>query len=223
MTFDTASHEVGHADADASPAPARSRRRRSIALVLGAPLLVVLLAWVALQLFRPHIYAGTIMQAPTAAPSMEGLSWSDGTPVDLAEFDGDVVVVFFGYTYCPDVCPTTMSQVDRALDRVGGDTDRIHVMMVSVDPERDEPADVGEYVRAFDPSFRGATGDPDTVARIASTYGVFFARGEEYDDGNYAVDHSAYLMGIDTEGHLRIVWPADVATDDLADDLAALL
>jgi protein SCO1/2 len=192
-------------------------------MVVGAPLVVVMVMYVGVRLFRPHLYAGTIMQAPTAAPSMDGLVWSGGDPVDLGVFAGDVVVVFFGYTYCPDVCPTTMSQVSRALDRLGDDAGRVHVMMVSVDPERDAPADVGEYVRAFDPSFLGATGDPDTVERIASTYGVFFARGEEYTDGNYAVDHSAYLMGIDTDGHLRIVWPASVDVDALAGDLDALL
>jgi protein SCO1/2 len=194
-----------------------------LALIVGAPLLVVVLAVVGLRLLGPHVYSGTIMQAPTAAPQMDGLVWSDGSPVDLGEFAGDVVLVYFGYTYCPDVCPTTLTAVDRSIDLLEGDTGRVHTMMVSVDPERDDPASLGEYVRAFDPSFRGATGERDAIERVASTYGVFFARGEEYDDGNYAVDHTAYLMGIDTDGHLRIVWPTTVTADALAADIDALL
>jgi protein SCO1/2 len=199
------------------------RRRRTVALVIGAPLLVVVLAYVALRLFSPHIYSGTVMQAPTAAPPMDGLVLSDGTPVDLAAFEGDVVLVYFGYTFCPDVCPTTLSQVDHALDRLGGDADRVRVMMITIDPARDDPASLGEYVRAFDPRFLGATGAPAAIERVASTYGVFFARGEEYDDGSYAMDHTATLMGIDTDGHLRIVWPAELDVDALAADLDALL
>ena len=146
-------------DAGATPTRAKRRRWRTLALVVGAPLLVVVLGWVGLQLFRPHLYSGTIMQAPTAAPPMDGLVWADGNPVDLGAFSGDLVLVYFGYTYCPDVCPTTLTQVARALDELGDDAERVHVMMISVDPERDEPAALGDYVRAFDPDFLGATGE----------------------------------------------------------------
>ncbi|MDJ0767575.1 MAG: SCO family protein [Ilumatobacter sp.] len=214
--------EADGAAVDARARPRRRRRRRTVALLLGAPVLVVVLAWAALELFRPHLYSGTIMQAPAAAPSMDGLVWSDGTAVDLGAFDGDVVLVYFGYTYCPDVCPTTLSQVARAIDQVD-DPERVHVMMVSVDPVRDERAALGDYVRAFDPSFRGATGAITDIERVASTYGVFFARGEDTGGGGYTVDHTATLMGIDTEGHLRIVWPAVLDVDALAADLEALL
>jgi len=201
----------------------RGRHARTLLLIIGAPILVVVLAFGAFRMFSPHIYSGTVMQAPTAAPSMDGLEWTDGTPVDLAAFDGDVVVLYFGYTYCPDVCPTTLAQVRQSLRRLGDDAERVHVMMVSVDPERDDLARLGDYMSSFGPEFVGATGPIEAIERVASTYGVFFARGEEYDDGGYAMDHTASLMGIDTDGHLRILWPSTLDPDTLAADLDALL
>ena len=201
----------------------RGRHARTLLLIIAAPILVVVLAFGAFRMFSPHIYSGTVMQAPTSAPSMDGLVWTDGTPVDLADFDGDVVVLYFGYTYCPDVCPTTLAQVRQSLRRLGNDAERVHVMMVSVDPERDDLERLGDYMSSFGPEFVGATGPIEAIERVASTYGVFFARGEEYDDGSYAMDHTASLMGIDTDGHLRILWPSSLDADALAADLDALL
>lgn len=212
---------------DAGPAPGAPRRRRrgrrwrTVALVLGVPLLVVAVGYLAFQYFKPHLYSGTVMQAPTRAPQMEGLVFADGSAVDLAEFRGDVVLVYFGYTHCPDICPTTLAKAATARQQ-SDDAERVHVMMVSVDPERDDPGSLGQYVESFDPSFLGATGDAADLERVAATYGVFFARGEEEVDG-YAVDHTASLMGIDTDGRLRIVWPTDVTVADLTADLDALL
>jgi protein SCO1/2 len=183
---------------------------------------VLVLGFVGFRLLAPHPYAGTVMQAPTEAPSLDGLVSTDGRPVDLAAFRGDVVLLFFGYTSCPDVCPTTLTMVRRALEHLGGDAERVHVMLVSVDPERDDVGRLRDYVQSFDPSFLGATGDLDAVERAAATYGVFFSRGEAVGEG-YTVDHTATLMAIDTEGHLRVVWPPDVRPDDLASDLRELL
>jgi protein SCO1/2 len=207
----------------AAPASAGRRRRfvRTLALVVGIPLLLAVAGYVGFRTFRPHIYAGTVMQAPTRAPAMDGLAFADGTPVDLERFRGDVVLLYFGYMNCPDVCPTTLAKAAAARARLG-DADRVHVIMVSVDPERDAPAALGPFVASFDPDFLGATGDLEDVARVASTYGVFFARGEGSGD-DYTVDHTATLMGIDTDGGLRIVWPTDVTAADLAADVQELL
>ena len=94
--------------------------------------------------------------------------------------------------------------------------------MISVDPERDSLDALGDYVRSFDDSFVAATGDLGTLDRVAAQYGIFFGRGEELGD-EYAVDHTATLMGIDTEGHLRIVWPAALELDRLVADMRELL
>jgi protein SCO1/2 len=199
----------------------RPRRRRwlTVAAVVVAGLAVGLVAF---RMFRPHLYSGAVMQAPEVAPSMDGLVLTDGTPVDLDAWLGDVVVVYFGYTHCPDICPTTLATLARAMDDLGGDADRVHVVLVTIDPERDTPESLATYVHAFDERFAGATGDLAAVERTASLYGVYFARGDATSDG-YAVDHTATLMGIDTDGHLRIVWPNEVTSEALASDLDALL
>jgi protein SCO1/2 len=207
----------------AGPSPAARRRRlvRALVLVVGIPVLLAAGGYVGFRMFRPHVYAGTVMQAPTRAAGMDGLVFADGTPVDLERFRGDVVLVYFGYMNCPDVCPTTLAKAAAARARLG-DADRVHVIMVSVDPERDAPGALGRFVASFDPDFLGATGELEDVSRVASTYGVFFARGEGSGD-DYAVDHTATLMGIDTDGRLRIVWPTDVTAADLAADVQELL
>ena len=196
---------------------------RRLAMVAATVVAVVALGWFGLRLLQPHPYSGTVLQAPNPAPSLDGLVDSTGAPIDLATFGGDLVLIYFGYTNCPDVCPTTLSQVARALDELGDDAERVHVMMISVDPERDELTMLGDYVRSFDPSFIGASGEFDDVERVASTYGVDFAAEETSPDGAYDVDHSATLMGVDGDGRLRIVWPALLDVDALAADLRELL
>mgnify|MGYP001815431959 CR=1 FL=1 len=210
-------------DAPRRPTAAAPRRRwgRIVVMVIGIPLLVLGAGYAAYQVFKPHFYHGTVMQAPTRAPDMEGLVFADGTAVDMGDFRGDVVLIYFGYTHCPDVCPTTLNKAARALEQVGDD-DRVHVMMVSVDPARDDLASLGQYVTSFGEGFLGATGEMSDIERVATEYGVFFARGDD-TDGGYDVDHTASLLGIDTDGRLRIVWPTTVEVDDLAADLDELL
>ena len=219
---DTAPTEASEPDA---PPAGRRRWPRRVAMVTATVAVFALVGWLGLRWITPHPYSGTVMQAPTPAPSMEGLYFTDGTPVDASAYDGDLLLVFFGYTGCPDVCPTTLSQVAAAKRMIGGDADRVNVMMVSVDPERDSLTDIDDYVKAFDPSFRGATGDMEAIERVAAQYGVFFARGEDIGaaGGGYTVDHTASLMGIDRDGHLRIVWPASIEAERLAADLDELL
>lgn len=210
-------------DPDDPAAPVRRLRWPRIVALVGLPVIVGLVAYLAFQALRPHIYAGTVMQAPEPAASMAGLSYTSGAAVDLAEFDGDVVLVYFGYTHCPDVCPTTLSTVAKALERMDGDPGRVHVVMVTIDPERDTPELLDGYLRSFDDRFLAATGDLADLERVASLYGVYFARGDDTVDGGYTMDHTATLMGIDTDGHLRLVWPNGVSAADLAADLDALL
>lgn len=204
--------------------PTRPRRRwpRVVAILVVAVVVAAVVGWLGLRWITPHPYSGTVMQAPTAAPSMEGLVLSDGSPVDVADFDGDLLLVFFGYTNCPDVCPTTLSQVAAARRELGDDADRVRLLFVSVDPERDSLASIGDYVTSFDPDFLAATGEPADVERVASQYGIYFAKAEALGDG-YTVDHTATLMGVDTDGHLRIVWPGVLDVERLAADLRELL
>ena len=180
--------------------------------------------YVAVQQFRPHLYAGTVLQSSESAPPLDSLRDATGAPVDLAAYDGDVVVLYFGYTNCPDVCPTTLSDLARARSGLSdGDQERVHVMMVSVDPARDDAASLQTYVEFFDPSFMGVTGEVADIDRVAAGYGVFYELGEGTVETGYTVDHTASLMAIGTDGALRVLWGPDVSSDALRDDLKELL
>lgn len=173
--------------------------------------------------FGPHSYAGTTFSGQVAAAPLDGLLFDDGQPATLAPFEGDVVMIYFGYTYCPDVCPTTLNTAARAIEDLGDAGDDVHLIMVTVDPERDGLAELGEYVRFFHPGFLGAGGEVDAIDEVAAQYGVFYQLEEADEDGTYDVNHTASLFGIDRDGNLIVVWPPTVERDDLRADLEELL
>ena len=207
-----------------SAPPSRYRRLAQIAVAgLAVALLAFLIGRFATGAVTPHLYSGTILQASEPAPSMDGLTYADGSAVDLAALRGDLVLVYFGYTNCPDICPTTLSTAAGAIDRLGDDGDRVQLLMVSVDPARDDLASLQEYVEFFHPRFRGAGGSADVIDAVSTRYGIFTAIGEGTVETGYLVDHTATLAGIDRDGTLRIVWPPTVTVSDLTDDLEELL
>ncbi len=211
---------------DTSPAPAGKARRRLTTLLLVAAIVVVgvAVARVVVDRLSPHLYAGTVLQFDEPAPPLDGLAYAGGEPVELAAFDDEVALVFFGYTNCPDVCPGTLSTVDRALDRLDqNDRDRVTMLMVSVDPDRDDLPSLQQYVEFFDPGFRGVGGPQPDIDRAASLYGVYYELDAPTPGGEYLVDHTASLMGIGPDGSLRVIWSSDVTAEALAADLAELL
>ena len=189
-----------------------------LAVVAGVSMLVFVLREVA-----PHSWNGTAFAAPDPAPAFTGLSFDSGEPADLTRYEGKVVVVFFGYTSCPDVCPLTLSRVARAIEGLGDRGDEVQVLMVSVDPARDTLDVLGEYLRNFDERFVGVGGDMASVANMAASYGVFFEAQPPDDDGFYEVDHTSTLLGIDRQGNLKVIWNPDVEADPLRSDIEELL
>lgn len=150
------------------------------------------------------------------------LTSADG-PVRLADLRGKAVVLFFGYTFCPDVCPTTMVRLGQAMERLGKDAERVQVIMVSVDPERDTPERLAEYARAFHPSFIGVTGIQEEIDAVASAYGIYHAKAEGSEATGYLMDHSANVTVIDRSGGVRIIWPYNVEAEGVASDLKFVL
>ena len=161
----------------------------------------------------------------TGAGYGKELSLTDhnGRPRTLADFRGKVVVLFFGYTHCPDVCPTTLAELSQVMKSLGPDADRVQVLFVTVDPERDTPAILAQYVTAFDPRFLGLYGDADATRRAAREFKVFYEKREGSSPGEYSMDHSAGTYVIDPKGRLRLFVGYGKADADLAQDIRTLL
>jgi protein SCO1/2 len=140
----------------------------------------------------------------------------------LADFRGKAVVLFFGYTQCPDVCPTTLAALAETMKRLGPDADRVQVLFVTVDPERDTPALLAQYVPAFDPRFLGLYGDADATARTAKEFKVLYQKVAG-PSGNYTMDHSAGTYVFDPQGRLRLYVSNGQGPDVFVHDLRELL
>ena len=141
----------------------------------------------------------------------------------LADFHGKAVVVFFGYTQCPDVCPTTLAALAEAMKELGPDADRVQVLFITVDPERDTPALLAQYVPAFDPRFLGLYGDAEATARTAKEFKIIYQKVPGSSAGTYTMDHSAGTYVFDPQGRLRLYVANGQGADVFAHDLRELL
>ena len=139
----------------------------------------------------------------------------------LEDFRGKAVVVFFGFTHCPDVCPTTLADLSQAIRQLGPDADRVQVLFVSVDPERDTREALAKYVTAFDPRFLGLYGDAAATQRVAKDFKIYYEKRKTKD--SYSVDHSSQSYVIDPQGRLRLLVRPDRIAADLPADLRTLL
>ena len=146
-----------------------------------------------------------------------------GQPRALADYKGKVSVVFFGYTQCPDVCPTTMTELAQVKKSLGKDGDHIQGIFVSLDPERDTPEVLKSYMTSFDPSFVALRGTPDQTAAAAKEFKVFYAKVPGKSDGSYTLDHTAGSFIFDRAGKVRLFVRYGGGADALTSDLKALL
>ncbi len=146
-----------------------------------------------------------------------------GTPRTLADFRGKVTAVFFGFTRCPDVCPTALVQMKSVLAALGADAKRVQVLFITVDPERDTSEALAQYVTAFDPSFIGLTGSVDDIKRVAKEFKVFFQKAPGTSADNYSVDHTAAYYVFDPEGRVRLFMRHNTPPADFIADIKLLL
>lgn len=146
-----------------------------------------------------------------------------GKPRSLADFRGKVVTVFFGYTQCPDVCPTTLTEMKAVLEKLGPDAARVQVLFVTIDPERDTQALLANYVPAFDPSFLGLYGDLEATQFVAKNFKVFYQKVPGKTPGSYTMDHSAGSYAYDPQGRLRLFVRHGLPLDGLVGDIKLLL
>lgn len=141
----------------------------------------------------------------------------------LADFKGKAVVVFFGYTQCPDVCPTTMAEMASVMKQLGPLSDKVQVLFVTVDPERDTPELLSKYVPAFDPRFLGLVGDKEATEKMAKEFRVFFQKVQGKEPGSYTMDHTAGSYVFDPQGRLRLFVRHGQGAEPIAHDLKLLL
>nr|WP_052135480.1 SCO family protein [Collimonas arenae] len=146
-----------------------------------------------------------------------------GKPRTLADYKGKVVVVFFGYTQCPDVCPTTMVEMANVLKEMGPLASKVQVLFVTVDPERDTQELLSKYVPAFDPSFVGLYGDAAATEKVAKEFRVFYQKVPGKTPGSYSMDHTAGSYVFDPEGHIRLFIRHGQGPEPVAHDLKLLL
>ncbi len=190
----------------------------TLAGLAGVAAVAAIVWFLVLPSLAPYDFHGQVIQSNQAAPSIE-LDGPSGSTVRLSDYEGKVVVLYFGYTFCPDVCPITLSKLDRAMDIIGDKAEDVQVIMVSVDPERDTPQILEEYMAHFNPTFVGVTGDTNTIDRIATTYGVYYEAAEGSDATGYLVNHTATVMIVDRDGYLKLVLPFEGTAEEIAADL----
>lgn len=141
----------------------------------------------------------------------------------LADFKGKAVLVFFGFMNCPDVCPTTMAEMAGVMQDLGPDADRVQVLFISVDPERDTPELLAKYAPAFDPRFIGLTGDKAAIEKVAKEFRVFYQKSPGKEPGSYSMDHTAGSYVFDPEGRVRLFVRHGQGGAPIAHDLKLLL
>lgn len=146
-----------------------------------------------------------------------------GKPRTLADFRGKAVVLFFGYTHCPDVCPTTLADTAAALKQLGPQAARVQVLFVTLDPERDTREVLAQYVPAFDPGFLGLYGDAAATQAAAKEFKVYYEKRPGKTPQTYTLDHSAQSYVLDPQGRLRLFVRQERIATDLAEDLRVLL
>ena len=198
--------------------------RKILMVGLGSLLIVGVVAIGVILFGKPENFRGTTYVEPYPPASEFVLTRDDGTSFQLSEKRGDIVLLFFGYTSCPDVCPTTLAELNQALERLNeDDASRVQVVFVTVDPGRDTPERAQEYVNHFNKSFTGLSGTEEELSKVWDDYGVFREIVDGESAAGYLINHTARVTLIDGDGNLRVSFGFDMPVDDIVHDLKLIL
>ena len=151
------------------------------------------------------------------------LTSQTGAPLHLSDLRGRPVLLFFGYTHCPDACPTTLAEWKRIKASLGDAAKQVAFVFISVDSQRDQPAVLKKFLAGFDPSFIGLTGDPATIEAVGKDYGLYFKSHADTSNAQYVVDHSPYSYLIDQDGGLRMIYSMDVPESAISAGIKKML
>ncbi len=212
------------AQSPAPKAPATWPRTGALALIVGLLILAALVSWIAYTVrVDSHAFNGGEYSPPQAAPALD-LTDQDGNPFSLAAQTGKATLIYFGYTTCPDLCPTTLSDFQVVKDELGPQADRVNFVLTTFDPERDTQARLKEYLAFFDDDFVGLRGDAAQTEAFLRNYGITVQRVDYPDSATgYLLDHTALVYLIDPEGRLRLSYPYGADPLLIAEDVRYLL
>ena len=197
--------------------------RKILWVGLGSLSLIALAALATFLFSKPASFRGTSYSEPyPVAPEIE-LKQTDGEVFRLSDQKGEINLLFFGYTSCPDVCPTTMAELKLVREELGSRAGDVQVIFVSVDPEHDTPESVQEYVSRFDPTFIGLTGSSGVLTRLWDEYGIFREIVKTDSALGYTINHTARVILIDADGKMRLSYGFQTPVEDIVHDLKILL
>lgn len=191
---------------------------RNQILVLGLSILLLL----AVAACGEPEYNGTVLPEPIAAPDFT-LTAAGDESVSLSDYRGEVVLLYFGYTFCPDICPATMAELGRIQAELDDAGEEMQVIMITVDPERDTPQVLADYVSHFHPTFIGLSGTQEEIDAVVSDFGVYYEKHEGTAASGYLVDHTARVFVVDREGDYWLSFPFGMEREAMQSDLRTLL
>jgi len=171
----------------------------------------------------PAAGGGIVLPAGMALGGGFSLLDEAGRNVTAADFAGSWLLIYFGYTYCPDVCPTELGLATAAIDALGAQGDRVVPVFISVDPERDTPDHLADYVARFHPRLRGLTGTPEQIAAVARQYRVYYARARGSNNNDYLIDHSSFLYLVGPDLRVRALFRPQTSPEAIATAIAGHL
>jgi len=201
-------------------------KKKKVLIASITTLSIVLIIWAVIlyQVFaiksKSSYYGSTYdMRAPDFT-----LTSQDGAKVKLADFKGKAVFIFFGYTHCPDICPVTLANLNNAVNELGDDKNRVQVLFVTVDPERDTQAELKKYVTYFNKDFIGLTGTPDEIKDVADSYHVFYLKEDTGSESGYLMGHTSSVYLINPDGRIVLRYPqSKMDPKEIAKDVKRIL
>lgn len=192
-------------------------------LILGVAILIGLIATTGFLIStQKHTYQGSYIEDPVQAPDFV-LTDRSGKPYQLSDQKGKIILLFFGYTHCPDVCPVTLSDFGKIHDSLGGNAQKVEFVFVTTDPERDTPGQINHYLTNFNADIQGLTGHEQDLEKVWNAYGVYRETVDQQGSDDYLVDHSSRIYLIDQQGNLRLTYTFGTESEAIAGDISYLL
>lgn len=171
---------------------------------------------------KPYTFNGTVIEPPLPVEDFL-LQTANNESFRLSDQNGKIILLFFGYTSCPDVCPTTLAEFKQVYQKLGSDAQSVQFVMITADPERDKADKVTEYVKFFNPAFMGLSGERSDLEKVWKQFSVFVEKQETNSAAGYLVSHTASVFVLDQNSNLRMTFPYGTSASDMADDILQLL